>query len=294
LASWRSIGGLEAVEVRRYIVGMKARRQSEQEIWATVLELVKAGEIKLAVSRVDALAAAYAKGGFSDIAEGLRDIGVQLANGELTEAGLSKLVAYDKELWARHRPAYLDLGRAILNRQFGRLGQEFSEEALKTVLKSFNCATVEELFVAVGNGQAKFSPNDVALAVFPGLQTNIASLTRQSARIGESNQPDYTVDAPPSRSDDASQKGMQDDFNTALAMSRYEVLAQHVDLLNPRLPESVKLTRAERLVKAYKRLRKAKPDFEDKGEQMQAANRIRTAGYRRRKREEQLRKAASM
>lgn len=93
----------------------------------------------------------------------------------------------------------------------------------------------------------------------------------------------YTGEPPSSPADDTSQQGMADDFNTELAVSRYELLARRVDLLNPELSEAVKETRANRLARAYTRLRKLKPDFEDKGEQMQAANRIRMAAFRRRK-----------
>jgi hypothetical protein len=73
-------------------------------------------------------------------------------------------------------------------------------------------------------------------------------------------------------------------LSAARALATYKALAKHLDLLNPWLTEAEKLTRAERLVKAYKRLRKLKPDFRDTGAQMQAASRIRTADYRRRKR----------
>jgi tetratricopeptide (TPR) repeat protein len=70
----------------------------------------------------------------------------------------------------------------------------------------------------------------------------------------------------------------------ALALARYEVLARHVDLLNPRLTEDERLRRAERLVKAYERARKANPDFRDTGEELRAARRIRMADFRQRKR----------
>ena len=74
-------------------------------------------------------------------------------------------------------------------------------------------------------------------------------------------------------------------------MSRYELLARRVDLLNPRLSDAEKLTRANRLAAAFRRLRKLVPDFEDKGEQMQAARRIRMAAYRRGK---QVKEAATV
>lgn len=123
---------------------------------------------------------------------------------------------------------------------------------------------------------------------------------------GESKNPDYTGDDPPSDAD-TSRRRMRDDLNIAvkqakasntleltkaLAVARYEVLARHVDLLNPRLAEGERLRRAERLVTAYKRLRKLKPDFRDTGEQLRAARRIRMADYRERKIPKEARRAA--
>ena len=54
----------------------------------------------------------------------------------------------------QQRAQYLDLGRTILQKAFRQEGQEFSERPLEAVLKSFNCATVEDLYVAVGQGHA--------------------------------------------------------------------------------------------------------------------------------------------
>ena len=52
----------------------------------------------------------------------------------------------------QQRQQYLDLGKAILQKAFRQEGQEFPEKALEAVLKTFNCATVEDLYVAVGEG----------------------------------------------------------------------------------------------------------------------------------------------
>jgi guanosine-3',5'-bis(diphosphate) 3'-pyrophosphohydrolase len=54
----------------------------------------------------------------------------------------------------QQRTQYLDLGRAIVQKAFRQEGQEFSERPLEAVLKTFNCATVEDLYVAVGQGLA--------------------------------------------------------------------------------------------------------------------------------------------
>jgi GTP pyrophosphokinase len=52
----------------------------------------------------------------------------------------------------QQRQQYLDLGRAILQKAFRHDGHEFSERTLEEVLKNFNAATVEDLYVAVGQG----------------------------------------------------------------------------------------------------------------------------------------------
>jgi hypothetical protein len=178
-----------------------------------------------------------------------------------------------------------DLGRVVMEKIFRIEGREFSTQPLEAALNSLNCATVEELFLAVGQGRV--SPNDVLLAAFGVSANNVSSLTRHRRRLAENKKPGYTRKGPSSSPADTSTEGMRDDFNRDLAVSRYELLARHVDLLNPRLSEAVKLTRAERLLKAYSRLRQAEPDFRDTGEQLRAARRIHMAGYRQRKREGQ-------
>ena len=52
----------------------------------------------------------------------------------------------------QQRAQYLDLGKAIVQKAFRQEGQEFSERPLEAVLKTFNCPTVEDLYVAVGAG----------------------------------------------------------------------------------------------------------------------------------------------
>src|SRR5246127_4640980 len=54
----------------------------------------------------------------------------------------------------QQRAQYFDLGRAIVQKAFRQEGREFSERPLEAVLKTFNCATVEDLYVAVGQGLA--------------------------------------------------------------------------------------------------------------------------------------------
>ncbi|MGH7065756.1 MAG: hypothetical protein ACREET_16910 [Stellaceae bacterium] len=142
-------------------------------------------------------------------------------------------------------------------------------------------------------------------------------------QVDESIEPEhttkgYTAHLPSSEADDTSRLRMRDDLNIAVkktkaetlarpksrltrakvrlaearALATYKALVRHVDLLNPELPEAEKVTRAERLVKAYERLHKANPDFRDTGEQLRAARRIRMADYRRRKSAPQAAQAA--
>jgi len=67
----------------------------------------------------------------------------------------------------QQRTQYLDLGRSIVQKAFRQEGQEFSERALEPVLKNFNCASVDDLYVAVGEGLA--TGREVVHAAFPRL-----------------------------------------------------------------------------------------------------------------------------
>ncbi len=65
----------------------------------------------------------------------------------------------------QQRAQYLDLGRAIVQKAFRQQGHDFSERPLQSVLTQFNCAAVEDLYVAVGEGLA--TGREVANAAFP-------------------------------------------------------------------------------------------------------------------------------
>src|ERR1700732_2722930 len=65
----------------------------------------------------------------------------------------------------QQRAQYLDLGRSIVQKAFRQDGQDFSERPLEAVLKQFHCATVEDLYVAVGEGHA--TGREVVNAAFP-------------------------------------------------------------------------------------------------------------------------------
>ncbi len=65
----------------------------------------------------------------------------------------------------QERAQYLKLGRAIVQKAFRQEGREFLERALEPLLKSFNCASVEDLYVAVGAGNITGAA--VTKAAFP-------------------------------------------------------------------------------------------------------------------------------
>jgi GTP diphosphokinase / guanosine-3',5'-bis(diphosphate) 3'-diphosphatase len=65
----------------------------------------------------------------------------------------------------QQRTQYLDLGRAIVQKAFRQDGQEFSERPLEGVLKHFSYASVEDLYVAVGEGI--ITGREVVNAAFP-------------------------------------------------------------------------------------------------------------------------------
>ena len=65
----------------------------------------------------------------------------------------------------QQRAQYLDLGRAIVQKAFRQQGHDFSERPLDGILAQFNCGTVEDLYVAVGEGLA--TGREVANAAFP-------------------------------------------------------------------------------------------------------------------------------
>jgi guanosine-3',5'-bis(diphosphate) 3'-pyrophosphohydrolase len=52
----------------------------------------------------------------------------------------------------QERAQYLKLGRAIVQKAFRQESQEFSERAVEPLLNRFDCASAEDLYVAVGQG----------------------------------------------------------------------------------------------------------------------------------------------
>ncbi len=89
----------------------------------------------------------------------------------------------------QQRAQYLDLGRAIVQKAFRQEGREFSERPLEAVLRAFNCPSVEDLYVAVGQGLA--TGRAVINAAFPQQQpeakAKVVSLARARRKFGRSD-----------------------------------------------------------------------------------------------------------
>jgi GTP diphosphokinase / guanosine-3',5'-bis(diphosphate) 3'-diphosphatase len=88
----------------------------------------------------------------------------------------------------QQRTQYLDLGRAIVQKAFRQDGHEFAERPLEAVLKTFNCPTVEDLYVAVGQGLA--TGRSVVNAAFPQqpeAKSKVISLARARRKAGKND-----------------------------------------------------------------------------------------------------------
>ena len=68
----------------------------------------------------------------------------------------------------QQRQNYVDAGRAALAKAFRQEGLDGSEKVLEAALKSLKAATVDDLYVAVGNGNT--GPKDVVHAAYPELR----------------------------------------------------------------------------------------------------------------------------
>jgi len=68
----------------------------------------------------------------------------------------------------QQRQNYLDAGRVALAKAFRQDGVDGSERTLEPVLKALKAATVDDLYVAVGNGNT--GPKDVVYAAYPELR----------------------------------------------------------------------------------------------------------------------------
>jgi len=68
----------------------------------------------------------------------------------------------------QQRQIYIDQGRAALAKAFRQEGLDGSEKVLETALKAVKCASLDDLYVGVGNGN--IGPKDVVHAAYPELR----------------------------------------------------------------------------------------------------------------------------
>jgi guanosine-3',5'-bis(diphosphate) 3'-pyrophosphohydrolase len=80
-------------------------------------------------------------------------------------------VAIRRFIRSRQMEEYVYLGRAILEKAFEEVGYQYSDKALRGVLKIFRCDGTDDLIAAVGAN--KVTARDVLLAVFPGLKEEL-------------------------------------------------------------------------------------------------------------------------
>jgi GTP pyrophosphokinase len=86
----------------------------------------------------------------------------------------------------QQRQNHIDAGRAALARAFRQEGVDGSEKVLEGALKGFKAATLDDLYVAVGNGN--IGPRDVVHAAYPELRQARAprmspNLTARTGRV---------------------------------------------------------------------------------------------------------------
>ncbi len=81
-----------------------------------------------------------------------------------------------RHLAQQQRETHLDAGRAALAKAFRQEGVDGSEKVLDAALKGLKCATRDDLYVAVGNGN--LGPKDVVHAAYPELRHGAARAPR--------------------------------------------------------------------------------------------------------------------
>jgi len=71
----------------------------------------------------------------------------------------------------QQRAQYLELGRAMLQKEFAHAGYEYTEKAIDGVLKKFKAEEIEDLVTQVGEGLV--GAREVVNAIFPGNKTQV-------------------------------------------------------------------------------------------------------------------------
>jgi tetratricopeptide (TPR) repeat protein len=126
-------------------------------------------------------------------------------------------------------------------------------------------------------GQIDDAKEDIALAL--ALTPDGVKLKDDIRAFAEIIKARYTGEAPASRSDDASQNGMREDFNIQIKQARTEVLASMLDLDNPALSDAERLTRARRIKASFERRRAEDRDYPASPEVQKAISIINRQNY---------------
>ena len=92
----------------------------------------------------------------------------------------------------KEKSEYVNLGHAILKKQFRERGHEYSEKALKGALKISNFPKEDDLLEAVGRGDTR--PGDVVEAIFPGEKGSRLSARRVFAFMRTRGKPSKAGD----------------------------------------------------------------------------------------------------
>ena len=99
-------------------------------------------------------------------------------------------------LHQQQRQQQLDAGKAELAKAFRQAGLDGSEKVLEPALKTLKLATVQDLYVAVGNGNV--GPKDVVHAAYPELRQSPRAPRmvppRHPARAGTAIAPDFDME----------------------------------------------------------------------------------------------------
>jgi GTP pyrophosphokinase len=82
----------------------------------------------------------------------------------------------------QQRAQYLELGRAMLQKEFAHAGYEYTEKAVDGVLKKFKAEEIEDLVTQVGEGLV--GAREVVNAIFPGNKTQVAPNDKVLDKIG--------------------------------------------------------------------------------------------------------------
>ncbi|MDJ0951305.1 MAG: bifunctional (p)ppGpp synthetase/guanosine-3',5'-bis(diphosphate) 3'-pyrophosphohydrolase [Alphaproteobacteria bacterium] len=92
----------------------------------------------------------------------------------------------------QEREQYRDLGQSILEKAFRASGNKLTNKGLQGVLKIFKCKTVDDLYVAVGEGH--HTGREVVKAVYPGIAEReksgkVVQLRRIKKKKGKAAEP---------------------------------------------------------------------------------------------------------